>query len=51
MQATAAQVRDARDFIADCGASDTRWLTAAGVVAVVQDNYVGGWAQFVADGE
>ena len=53
-QATAAQIREARGWIADCGWPDmtrtaVRRLTAAQVVAGVQRHYCGGWAQFVSD--
>ena len=55
VQATPAQLREARGWILDCGWQDltpaqVRRMPAADVVRGVERNYEGGWAQFVRDG-
>lgn len=51
---TADQLRDARDWLADCTWPDltpaaAMRLPAARVVTGIEAHYSGGWAQFIAD--
>lgn len=49
---TQAQMHDARGWIADCTwADDVTDLTDDEVLAGIERHYVGGWHQFVLDGQ
>lgn len=49
---TAAIIREARDWLLDCGAPPDLVQEASdrGIMAEVSRQYVGGWEQFLSDG-
>lgn len=48
---TQAQISEARGWLADCECPADMIAGDGSVVALIEANYVGGWAQFLKDGE